>query len=285
MNTYNLRLFKYKDGQQLRVYYNPVSTRPVKQNTEMVTNEERGNLIRFGWIQQDQKYLVKPMKENLKRSSNVRTLHQIKHSQYVSRSRTINRVYEISRSNTWEYFITLTFSPKKVIDRTDYNELSKKVGKWLNNLKRIAPKLRYMVVPELHKDGRSWHFHGLITDTGDMCILDSLKIDDKGRPIYNIHDFKYGWSTATKVSDNARVSSYITKYITKDLISVTVGRKRYWASRNLDLLETIEYNLPPEEIEEIVDSLQYNIVHMKTLDVKQAHRKIKYIELKDCENF
>ena len=37
---------------------------------------------------------------------------------------------------------------------------TKKVSKWLDHLHRIAPKIRYMVVPELHKDG-AYHFHGL----------------------------------------------------------------------------------------------------------------------------
>ena len=41
--------------------------------------------------------------------------------------------------------------------------------------------------------------------------------------------------TATRVKDKERVTSYITKYITKDLCNASYGRKRYWCSRNLIL--------------------------------------------------
>lgn len=268
----------------MRIYNNPISVNEIRLRKKTdITDEDRNTAVKLGWCQEDQKYLICSLdeierKEN--RKMNPRTLRQIEHSKYVSRNRTVNRIYEITRSNLWEYFITLTFSPKKVKSRYDYNELSKKVSKWLDHLHRIAPKIRYMVVPELHKDG-AYHFHGLIADTGDMCIIDSGTKDTQGRKIYNLLDFRYGWNTATPVSDNTAVSSYITKYITKDLVTVTANKKRYWASRNLDKLETVEYNLPREEIEEILDSLSENISHMKTLEIPCAGRKITYVEISD----
>lgn len=41
--------------------------------------------------------------------------------------------------------------------------------------------------------------------------------------------------TATLIKDKEKVTSYITKYITKDMLNGLYGRKRYWCSRNLVL--------------------------------------------------
>lgn len=75
----------------------------------------------------------------------------------------------------WDYFITLTIDPKK-LDNTDFNLVSEKLNIWTNNLKkRYAPDLKYILVPELHKDKTKWHFHGLFADIGQMPLAFSGK--------------------------------------------------------------------------------------------------------------
>lgn len=166
------------------------------------------------------------------------------HSRNVSYKRTVQAVFDYARSNDWELFVTFTFSPK-LVDRYDYDECSKRLSKWLNNLKRSSPLLSYLVVPEKHKDG-AYHFHGLFAGVSECQLVWSGKyvikrVRKDGRlsfvrtdqKIYKIGSYKLGWMTATKIVRPDRVTSYITKYITKDMMGDLFGRKRYWVSRNL----------------------------------------------------
>lgn len=262
MSSYNVKSIQYLDGQQVRVYKKPV----VVDDSKKVLKEVDKQL---GIV-----HLPKSHK-----SSCARTYEQIQHSITSSHNRTKNKVYEISRSNEWEYFITLTFNPK-LIDSTDYELLACKVSDWLGNLKkRYAPDLKYLLVPELHKDGLKYHFHGLLANCGNIQFYASGHFDTDGNEIYNILNFKYGFSTATKVKDNNRISGYITKYITKELCSVTQNKKRYWCSRNLNKPVVTTFNLSYEDIENILDDCSENIEFIKTVDVPQAHNGVKYIEM------
>ncbi|MFR5684267.1 MAG: hypothetical protein ACLUD1_09525, partial [Clostridia bacterium] len=159
-----------------------------------------------------------------------------------------------------EYFVTFTFNRQK-IDSSNYELLTEKVRIWLSHLKqRYAPNLKYILVPELHKDGVHYHFHALIANTGNIDFIDS-GVKHNGNTIYNIGNWKFGFTTASKVIDSARASSYITKYITKDLCSVTKFKKRYWASRNCDRPKVRTYCLPYEEMESflMIIYIFYNI--------------------------
>lgn len=174
-----------------------------------------------------------------------------------SMKRTRAKVLDYARCNEWEWFVTFTFSHHKV-NRYDYDECTKKLGKWLNNLRRSSPTLTYLVVPERHKDG-AYHFHGLFSGISEKQIVWTgkyvvkrvrgprsrfLRTSDK---IYKIGSYKLGWMTATRVRDNERVTSYITKYITKDMLEGLQGKKRYWCTRNLLLPVEEVYNLDESE--------------------------------------
>ncbi len=160
--------------------------------------------------------------------------------------RTKSKIYDYARCNQWEYFVTFTFSKDKV-NRYDYSECTKKLSKWLNNLKSKNKDLKYVVVPERHKDG-AFHFHGLFSGLNQKEIkysgrnvIKRVKSENRSKfiktsqQIFLFSSYKLGWMSATKVQSQERCCMYITKYITKDLCSVTFGKKRYWASRNLDV--------------------------------------------------
>ena len=166
------------------------------------------------------------------------------HVDAVSLSRTKRKIYDLARSNIWDWFVTFTFDSKKV-DRYDYDSCVSKLSKWFNNLKRSSPGLAYLVVPERHKDG-AWHFHGLFSGLDEDEVVWSgryvvKRVRGAGRSrfiktsekIYQIGRYKLGWMTATRVRHKDRVTSYITKYVTKDMLDGLYGRKRYWSSRNL----------------------------------------------------
>lgn len=281
--VYNLRRFTYKDGEQIRIYNKPVVIdKNKKLNNEKIEEyekekekeETKKTLELLGWIEKGEEIgEIEVIKEKREREES-----EVKRSMMVSRNRTINKIYEITRANTWEYFITLTFDPKK-IDSTDYRLLSRKVSQWVKNIKkRYAPDLKYILVPELHEDGKKYHFHGLLSDCGEMTFSDS-GVTKKGMTIYNLDDFKYGFSTATLVQDNGKVASYITKYITKELITVTEGQKRYWSSRNLEKVVVSNYLLHPDEIDTILESIE--ISDMKTKKFPNAGLLVTYVEVKN----
>lgn len=169
-------------------------------------------------------------------------------SAYSSYARTKSMIYYLARSNIWTHFVTLTFS-KEFVDRYDYDACSKKLKGWLDRIRRSMPDLKYLIVPELHT-GETYikkgldipegyrpgavHFHGLFSGLDPKELIDSGKKDKNGRVIYHWESYKWGWTDVTLVGDTNKASGYLTKYVTKDLLAVSEGRKRYWASRNLD---------------------------------------------------
>lgn len=205
-----------------------------------------------------------------------------KESSRVSASRTIHKIYDIARANYWEWFLTFTFSPEKVKDRTDYKELSSKLSMWLNNMRKFCPDMVYLVVPELHEDGKSYHFHGLFANIDNMGLVDS-GIVRKGHKVYNVGKYKFGWTTATKIVDYHRACSYITKYISKDLCAVTKGKRRYWSSRNVKLPVVEELHIEigiDERIRNFIDGSTY------IKSVQTTYTDVTYIErplTKSCE--
>ncbi|WP_101696661.1 rolling circle replication-associated protein [Clostridium minihomine] len=121
--------------------------------------------------------------------------------------------FDIAFCNDFTWFITWTLN-KEEIDRYNPDEVSKKLRTFLNNkVKRNSA--RYIIIPEYHADGKGIHMHGLLT--GDFLMKDSGKCTQSGKTIYNMPQWKYGWSTAIELDGSkVAVAKYITKYITKD---------------------------------------------------------------------
>lgn len=181
-------------------------------------------------------------------------------------------IYDLAALNDWTYFITLTLD-KDHLDRYDPKEVGKRVGKWLANMVQRREGFSYLVVPEHHKDG-AIHFHGLISDGLQMIDSGTVKVagrkkpmkratakrqkipEEQQTPIYNIADYKLGYSSAIPTyGSRDRLSRYMTKYITKDLQKIF--GKRYWSSGALkrkppsfsidldyDQMAAQEYKLP-----------------------------------------
>lgn len=158
----------------------------------------------------------------------------------------VDRIYDIAFQNEWDYFLTITIDPEQ-FDSKDVKEVYKKLSKWLNN-KQQRKGLKYLLIPEQHKNG-GIHAHALINDcfklehsgrylySGKAYKAETLQ--KKGidinllKPVYNVPEWKYGFSTAIPVDGNpARLACYITKYITKDCKKIF--GKYYLSSRNLN---------------------------------------------------
>lgn len=263
MISYNVKVFHYLGETQFRFY-----SKPINDNSEIDKD-----------ILKSEKQLYK-IDEKKKKSAlegdNTRSLT-------VSQNRTINNIYELTRSNMWDYFITLTFDPQKV-DRFNYDDCAKNVSKWLNNMKKnYAPDLRYILVPELHKNG-AYHFHGLVANCGKMVFSDSGHKTKIKQVIYNLDNYKLGFTTATRVTDSNRASSYITKYITKELCATTKGKKRYWSSKNLNAPQIEKFLMSKEEKDILIDSIQGHITYTKGLNCSDADLSVLYVEVNYNKN-
>lgn len=178
-----------------------------------------------------------------------------------------DNVYMIARQNHWDYFVTLTFDPKK-IDSFNPTSIGTKLNNWLKNRVR-SDGLAYLAVPEYHQSGRI-HVH-LLTN-------DKLKLEESGTRIYhgkpykettlarrgikyselpkvyNLSRWKYGYTTAIKTyggDNNVRLANYVTKYMSKSLSNI-LG-KYYYSSRNIcRTYKNIEYgNVTTDEFEKI----------------------------------
>lgn len=146
-------------------------------------------------------------------------------------------ITDYTLANQFDLFCTFTFNPE-LVDSFDVQACKDKMSKWLNNARRHSPELRYLIVAEKHKSGRI-HFHALFKD---YCgRLDDSKRSKNNRPILNIHGWRYGFSTAIQIDNIDKVSSYMQKYITKDMLKIG-NKKRFWTSRNLNK-PTKSYNV------------------------------------------
>ena len=251
----NFKIFKYNNHTEYRFYEKPI-----------LKNVEKS-------IEKTKYYLIDGKQINVD-TGEIRSDKSIEHSKKSSMNRTINNIYELAFANNWEYFFTFTFSPDKV-DRYNYEECYKKLSKFLNNLKnKKCPELKYLVVPEQHKDG-AWHFHALILGISfDMLVDSGHKVGNY--TIYNFPCYRLGFSSVTLITDTNRVSNYITKYITKELCS-TISKHRYLASKNLNRAVVEEHYLPLEQYEStIVDKLTLSS-YVKEVKIENAGQKITYI--------
>lgn len=217
--SYNYKIYDYGDSMQVRLYKNTITKEDViRVDVDgCIIERKKGNVKEYNPFTDEYEIMYKFDNERSRKNS---------------MSRTVNTVYEIARANKWQYFFTMTFNPEK-IDSTDYTRVVKSMTKWLEHTReRYAPDMKYIVVPELHKDGKKYHFHGLFANIGNLPLKDSGKRDKQGRIIYNIGSYKLGFTTVTEVSTSEKACSYLVKYLSKDLQAVTFGKKRYWSSKN-----------------------------------------------------
>jgi hypothetical protein len=221
-------------------------------------------------------------KDNLTKVKNYnkqyRSNEQIQHSLDVASSRAKNKVYQIARCNKWEWFITLTFDRTKT-DASDYDLIINRLNKFLHNLKNSScPNLKYLIVAELHADNKHYHFHGLLANCEGLKFK-FWKIDSKSnKPIFNILNWKWGYTTASQVENTQRVSSYITKYITKDVDRHLAEKNRYYFSRNCELPDEILCTVDEDKFLQLYND---DIEYMKSVKVSQAGLKCNYYEVSD----
>ena len=131
-------------------------------------------------------------------------------------------------------FATLTFDPEK-IQRDSWEKTYGAARTWLSNRVQRSG-LKYIMVPEFHKDGDSIHFHAVMN--ASALDLVEARYSDSGRLIkrrkqgevkqlYNLADWICGWSSLERISGKGsrdKVAKYIFKYMGKQLGQRIGGR-------------------------------------------------------------
>jgi len=243
---YNLKLIEYPNNSaQIRLYDRPLELSPGQPDIE----DE--NLVQepFGGK------FVREVKDLTSRGDPME-------NRRISLARTRRIIAEHAKSASWQWFATLTWDPKdKRADRTNYKKCCQQIRTWLKNVRdRKDSELQYLAVPELHKDMVSWHFHMLLNTKLEMINSGIIK---KGRVIYNIPGWTFGYSTATKITDTYSVQKYITKYMTKECFIMSRGEHRYFVSHNLPKPKKSIFLAEPGEeaelIQEIIEQLGMEI--------------------------
>lgn len=182
--------------------------------------------------------------------------HEEKLEQSISRSKA--RIMELALCNPWEYFFTGTLDPARY-DREDIVKYKKDLGQFIRDQrKKYGAKIDYIIIPELHKDMKSWHVHGLLNGLTDEMVqdFDPVKVPIRmilaGYRNYPDYAKKFGFVSLASVKDKGAVSRYITKYVTKDSARNIrqLYHKMYYCSQGLARAETIKegmlYKAPQE---------------------------------------
>lgn len=175
--------------------------------------------------------------------------------------RSKDSIYKLSLCNDWEFFCTFTFSKSNF--RYEYDVCIKRFRQWIANIKkRFCPDLKYLFIVEPHKDG-AYHLHGLMSNLGGLPLLKKKNWGIYER--YVIENYNFGRNEISPVVDSARISNYITKYITKELFFKGLNKHNYFCSRNLNHPEVSTYDVPGLQIDRFyLDNFsgQYEIQHI-----------------------
>lgn len=128
-------------------------------------------------------------------------------------------------------FATFTYRPDETLEKSSYDQCYDVLRVWLSN--RVQRNgLKYVIVPERHKSG-DIHFHGILNSSAVKLERahsprTGHALSRNGLPIFNLTDWKAGFSTAQIIgsgeNDREKVAKYVFKYMGKQLGARIGGR-------------------------------------------------------------
>lgn len=164
------------------------------------------------------------------------------------------RVRDLSLSNDFVWFVTLTLDASKV-DRYDPKEITRKLNVWLDHQVRRRG-LRYVLVAERHKDG-AIHFHGMINEVPGLVPSGTWKVPGHKKPmkprseaqrrewatqgaeagyheVFNWEAWPLGFTTAIRLYGRYDAAvAYVCKYIRKQIGGGKIGGRWYYSGGEL----------------------------------------------------
>lgn len=175
-------------------------------------------------------------------------------------------VRDLALCNDFRWFVTLTLDPAR-IDRYDVKTITKRLNTWLDNQVRRCG-LRYVLVPERHKDG-AIHFHGFVNDVNGFVSSGTWSVPERKKPVkprsaaqrrewaeredchevYNWQNWTFGFSTALELyGDYHSAVAYVCKYVRKQTTEGKIGGRWYYSGGELrrpevELLDLGVYDL------------------------------------------
>lgn len=160
--------------------------------------------------------------------------------QSFSRARKV--VLEKALCNKWDWFCTLTIDPDRY-NRHNLPRFYKDFSQWLRDVRKAGHAVKYLLVPEMHKEG-SWHLHGFFSGLPELISFSDLKKSGVNVPYklvrggfycWPAYQERFGFGSFGKIRSPVRSAFYISKYITKDRGSMVsdLGSKLYYCSQGL----------------------------------------------------
>ena len=161
-------------------------------------------------------------------------------------SRTKSRIFELAGCNPWDWFFTGTLNPEWH-DTCNLEAFRKRLSQYIRDCrKKYGTPCAFLLIPEQHKSG-AWHVHGLLSgfpdkafrkfEKNEMLPHKILKEINKGSDIrdWTGYSAKFGFTTVSPIRCQAKCTSYVTKYITKDCYktSISNGGHMFYASQGL----------------------------------------------------
>lgn len=176
-------------------------------------------------------------KEKNVREKNCEKINDDEEIYRLSCLRAKNAVHAMALLNKWTYMVTLTFNPE-IYNSKDPEVIKKTTLNWLKNQVKHTG-IKYLLVPEYHKDHKKIHWHGFIYDPNNkLKVTLSGHKSNKNYDIYNIDSWNSnkGYSTACKIDTDdpespQRCAAYFMKYMSKDFDRIC--DKFYYCSNGL----------------------------------------------------
>ncbi|MBQ7226554.1 MAG: hypothetical protein IJX02_08165 [Clostridia bacterium] len=271
-DKYNLKVKRYPGGKYKKTYCNLKSFKVPFPHAPLY---RQVNYAQFLPEKEREKYLKEKEKEACRRS--------------------IEAVKDISRLNPdLLTFVTFTIDPK-TLDSSSPSEVYTKLKNFLSN--SVQNKgLKYVFTSEYHKKDAKIHFHGLVNDKLTLVDSGTFKVKGFKKPmrlakiirkgleaqieckVYNVKEWKLGFSTAIKLEDNDKAVNYVTKYLLKELEDMEKKsyyperpfERRYFSSKNIKRYPDIELHSVPYE--------EYRQLNVKEYENRYTDYKYKYID-------
>lgn len=206
----------------------------------------------------------------------------VSHTNMKSAHRSLDNFYGYVQSNVWKYFVTFTFSPKKVKDRLDDNQIKYAFKKFRQKLQYLNPDVKMIVVPQRHKKNGipAIHFHGFIGNV-DLTKYLSLQRNKNNKPVkskcgeqlYDLSLFGFGYNSVAILPDDyneQRIANYCIRYITRDE-RIGYAQKAYYRTTNLEFKDKVVTYYSKSGFADLVNDIRVRVV--KQTDKMVVYRK------------